>query len=114
MSCQSRFDARYWMLGAGALGRPRGGQDRSLSPALSRRLSVKRVCLLTHCSAPGLGESHGQARHCSRAELWPRFTTCVWTASRLLLAPTSIQSGHSPWVRRLFFFPEPDIKPHTS
>ena len=24
MSCQSRFDARYWVLGAGALGRPRG------------------------------------------------------------------------------------------
>ena len=24
MSCQSRFDAGYWMLGAGALGRPRG------------------------------------------------------------------------------------------
>ena len=24
MSCQSRFDARQWMLGAGALGRPRG------------------------------------------------------------------------------------------
>ena len=24
MSCQSRFDARYWMLGAGTLGRPRG------------------------------------------------------------------------------------------
>ena len=24
MSCQSRFDARYWMLGAGALGLPRG------------------------------------------------------------------------------------------
>ena len=24
MSYQSRFDARYWMLGAGALGRPRG------------------------------------------------------------------------------------------
>ena len=24
MSCQSRFDAQYWMLGAGALGRPRG------------------------------------------------------------------------------------------
>ena len=23
-SCQSRFDARNWMLGAGALGRPRG------------------------------------------------------------------------------------------
>ena len=23
-SCQSRFNARYWMLGAGALGRPRG------------------------------------------------------------------------------------------
>ena len=23
-SCQSRFDARYWLLGAGALGRPRG------------------------------------------------------------------------------------------
>ena len=23
-SHQSRFDARYWMLGAGALGRPRG------------------------------------------------------------------------------------------
>ena len=23
-SCQSRFDARYWMLGVGALGRPRG------------------------------------------------------------------------------------------
>ena len=22
--CQSRFNARYWMLGAGALGRPRG------------------------------------------------------------------------------------------
>ena len=24
MRCQSRFDARYWMLGARALGRPRG------------------------------------------------------------------------------------------
>ena len=24
MSCQSRFDERYWMLRAGALGRPRG------------------------------------------------------------------------------------------
>ena len=24
MSCQPRFDAQYWMLGAGALGRPRG------------------------------------------------------------------------------------------
>ena len=24
MSCQSRFDAQYWTLGAGALGRPRG------------------------------------------------------------------------------------------
>jgi len=24
MSCQSRFDAQYWMLGAGALGQPRG------------------------------------------------------------------------------------------
>ena len=23
-NCQSRFDARFWMLGAGALGRPRG------------------------------------------------------------------------------------------
>ena len=23
-SCQSRFDARYWMLGAGVLGQPRG------------------------------------------------------------------------------------------
>ena len=23
-SCQSRFNAQYWMLGAGALGRPRG------------------------------------------------------------------------------------------
>ena len=23
-SCQSRFDARYWMIGASALGRPRG------------------------------------------------------------------------------------------
>ena len=23
-SCQSRFDAQYWMLGAGGLGRPRG------------------------------------------------------------------------------------------
>ena len=23
-SCQSRFNARYWMLRAGALGRPRG------------------------------------------------------------------------------------------
>ena len=23
-SCQSRFDAQYWMLGAGSLGRPRG------------------------------------------------------------------------------------------
>ena len=23
-SCESRFDARYWMLGSGALGRPRG------------------------------------------------------------------------------------------
>ena len=24
MNLQSKFDARYWMLGAGALGRPRG------------------------------------------------------------------------------------------
>lgn len=61
---------------------------------------MKRTYPLTHCSAPGLGESRGQARHCPWAELWPRFTTCVWTASCLLLAPMSIQSGHSPWVKR--------------
>ena len=24
MSCQSRFDTQYWIIGAGALGRPRG------------------------------------------------------------------------------------------
>ena len=29
MSFQSRFDARYWMLGAGALGRPRGSTHRN-------------------------------------------------------------------------------------
>ena len=28
MSHQSRFNARYWMLGAGALGRPRGMVQR--------------------------------------------------------------------------------------
>ena len=28
MSRQSRFDARFWMLGAGALGRPRGMVQR--------------------------------------------------------------------------------------
>ena len=34
-SCQSRFDARYWMLGASALGRPRGmvwGRRREEDP----------------------------------------------------------------------------------
>ena len=29
-SCQSRFDARFWMLGAGALGRPRGMMGREV------------------------------------------------------------------------------------
>ena len=37
-SCQSRFDAQYWMLGAGALGRPRGmvwgGRSRGVRPHL--------------------------------------------------------------------------------
>ena len=40
MSCQSRFDARYWMLGAGALGRPRGmngeGGGFRMGPRASR------------------------------------------------------------------------------
>ena len=32
-SCQSRFDAWYWMLGAGALGRPRGMENTCIPVA---------------------------------------------------------------------------------
>ena len=39
--CQSRFDAQYWMLGAGALGRPRGmvqGGRREEGPGWGTRV----------------------------------------------------------------------------
>ena len=36
MSRQSRFDARYWMLGAGALGRPRGANEATDKQLISR------------------------------------------------------------------------------
>ena len=41
MSCQSRFDARYWMLVAGALGRPRGmvwGGSKEIPGLISFRM----------------------------------------------------------------------------
>ena len=37
-SCQSRFDARYWMLGAGALGRPRGIKYTNVDTIASNRV----------------------------------------------------------------------------
>ena len=39
-SCQSRFDARYWMLGAGALGRPRGMEKTLESPLDSKEIQL--------------------------------------------------------------------------
>ena len=40
--CQSRFDARYWMLGASALGRPRGMVlgGRILAMAKAKRIHI--------------------------------------------------------------------------
>ena len=46
MSRQSRFDARYWMLGAGALGRPRGmvqGGRREEGSGCGRRVYLWRI-----------------------------------------------------------------------
>ena len=45
-SCQSMFDARYWMLGAGALGRPRGmvwGGRREEGSGWGTRLYLWRI-----------------------------------------------------------------------
>jgi len=55
-SRQSRFDARYWMLGAGALGRPRGrvgeGGGRRVQ---DEECSIVYMyhCFLIHSSADG-------------------------------------------------------------
>ena len=46
ISLQSRFDARYWMLGAGALGRPRGivrGGRREGSSGWGTRVYLRRI-----------------------------------------------------------------------
>ena len=46
MSCQSRFDAQYWMLGAGALGRPRGmvcGGRREEGSGWGPRIYLRRI-----------------------------------------------------------------------
>ena len=43
---QSRFDARYWMLGAGALGRPRGmvrGRRREEDSGWGTRVYLWRI-----------------------------------------------------------------------
>ena len=48
MSHQSRFDARYWMLGAGALGRPRGmvwGGRREEGPGWRTHVYLWRIHL---------------------------------------------------------------------
>ena len=45
-SCQSRFDARYWILGAGALGRPRGmvqGRRREEGSGWETRVYLWRI-----------------------------------------------------------------------
>ena len=45
-SRQSRFDARYWMLGAGALGRPRGrgwGRRREEGSGWGARVYMWRI-----------------------------------------------------------------------
>ena len=46
MSCQSRFDARYCMLGAGALGRPRGmewGERREEGSGWGTHVYLRRI-----------------------------------------------------------------------
>ena len=46
MSLQSRFNARYWMLGAGALGRPRGmvwGGRREEGSGWGIRVFLQRI-----------------------------------------------------------------------
>ena len=45
-SCQSRFDARYWMLGAVALGRPRGmvwGRRREEGSGWGTHVYLRRI-----------------------------------------------------------------------
>ena len=42
MSCQSRFNARYWMLGAGVLGRPRGMDGLGSDSGLCRHNSLEQ------------------------------------------------------------------------
>ena len=55
-SCQSRFDARYWMPGAGALGRPRemvwGGrrvQDGEHMYTCGGSISIYLAKLIQYC-----------------------------------------------------------------
>jgi len=46
MSHQSRFDAQYWMLGAGALGRPRGmvqGGKREKGSGWGTRVYLRQI-----------------------------------------------------------------------
>ena len=50
--CQSRFDAQYWMLGAGALGRPRG-----MVWGGRRVPSEGHLALLQMLLSPGAGQS---------------------------------------------------------
>ena len=53
MSCQSRFDARYWMLGAGALERPRGmewgGRRDGTTDCVQIGKAVCQGCILSPC-----------------------------------------------------------------
>ena len=52
-SCQSRFDARYWMLGAGALDDPEGGYGEGGGRRVQDLVGI----------IMGLGEGRGGLEH---------------------------------------------------
>ena len=69
MSCQSRFDARYWMLGAGALGRPRGMEWYRLNNNyLCGDWDLPCLSSLLSCVIVALGGARGWGRATSHTD----------------------------------------------
>ena len=73
-SCQSRFDAWYWMLGAGALGRPRGmvrGGRQEDGSAWGARVYLWRIHVDVWQSQYNIIKLKNKIKRCQKRLSWP-------------------------------------------
>ena len=87
-SCQSRFDARYWMLGAGALGRPRGrvwGGRREEGSGLVTQVYLWRIHFNIWQNYYNIVKFKNKIKLKKKSIIWIQLQTALYFLSTLIL-----------------------------